>query len=965
MIGSIALDDGRRKIDDLSVIPTNTYHQFCNNIYSQNGEDGILDELIKELNLQSGTFCEFGASDGVSSSNILNLIEQHNFTGLLIEANPVSFRKLIENYEKRGISDKVICRLGYVKPDENESLLDTWLDESNMPKDLDVLSIDVDYDDYYIWKSLTQFNPKIVVFEVNSYRDPIFEELPGKPCLDYNYDPLDHKFKSRKAMGCSFYSGLKLGLSKGYIPISFTGNIIFVRKDLVTQLTVFPYIVSDNPDDYLSLYSPFIMWDTTIPMGPVNNISDPTKENINRSHWYSNSVLIMNVAIQQYYFQTGKKYLDLPYLERKMFQIIDDIWNKHSLQLDNELNVSNIDNSSVVDHINIKGESSEDFKKTPLTSNIWLAHVADGEDKEGIGAIAECQLQCFAGSKLLNVNYHHTPFTRIYHYQPYGIDPETWDQQWNDFFSLKQFHQSIDGDYRTIQLDGNFEHLKRFIEIHKNNGKRYLVNLSRTLIINMCDLNVNEMAKILQSNLNRSIKIDEKDQYFDKDAINVAIHLRKYTPTDCDPSPIRELYTPKDFSNYSRLIESIDSLILESPDESIKNPVVTVVYHIYAQGKMEEYTDYNRNKIKISSTSSIKLHIEEHPVISFYHMMMADLLVMTKSSFSYLAHFFSKGLLMQRSKFWHKLRTDVILFSFCDGETEFDSDKLMQMYQRYILVKQLNLQSIYSSNTGKLILPSNCKIKLDVGLSYSAPNSALWLKNLPNRIVFGFEPNRECLACLKKGLGYPGGPNNLKLNPSYIGSTFYLVPCALDDNNDSHTTASPSLDSLPSVSFLYKTFYSTDGDLGASSLYQPVKEKLKMKEIYPVFCCRLKEFFDLIDWNVIKYIEHIKIDAQGNDLRILYSAGDYLKKIVFITVECENESAFYHCNLPNSGNNFNQLKELMNKYGFSLHPSPICDAITGVVKTNASSYGGNYTFVNDGLKHLINMDGLDASHLGC
>src|SRR5579883_3161152 len=68
-------------------LPSNTYHQYCKNVYSQNGEDGILEQILKELGVSNGTFCEFGASDGIASSNTYNLIKNHNFKGIAIEAD--------------------------------------------------------------------------------------------------------------------------------------------------------------------------------------------------------------------------------------------------------------------------------------------------------------------------------------------------------------------------------------------------------------------------------------------------------------------------------------------------------------------------------------------------------------------------------------------------------------------------------------------------------------------------------------------------------------------------------------------------------------------------------------------------------------------------------------------------------------------------------------------------------------
>jgi hypothetical protein len=79
-------------------------------------------------------------------------------------------------------------------------------------------------------------------------------------------------------------------------------------------------------------------------------------------------------------------------------------------------------------------------------------------------------------------------------------------------------------------------------------------------------------------------------------------------------------------------------------------------------------------------------------------------------------------------------------------------------------------------------------------------------------------------------------------------------------------------------------------DVGTSSLYKPVNPILgpvKSKIKVPVYS--LKHFFDLFPWDRFEYIDYIKIDAQGADLDIIKSAGDYLKeKVVFITAEPES-----------------------------------------------------------------------------
>ena len=61
--------------------------KFRCDYYSQNGEDGIIKELIKRLNLKELEVCEFGAMDGIHLSNTFNLIKNHGAKAVLIEGD--------------------------------------------------------------------------------------------------------------------------------------------------------------------------------------------------------------------------------------------------------------------------------------------------------------------------------------------------------------------------------------------------------------------------------------------------------------------------------------------------------------------------------------------------------------------------------------------------------------------------------------------------------------------------------------------------------------------------------------------------------------------------------------------------------------------------------------------------------------------------------------------------------------
>ena len=172
-------------------------------------------------------------------------------------------------------------------------------------------------------------------------------------------------------------------------------------------------------------------------------------------------------------------------------------------------------------------------------------------------------------------------------------------------------------------------------------------------------------------------------------------------------------------------------------------------------------------------------------------------------------------------------------------------------------------------------IPDKCThVKLDIGLSYNAPQSQSWLAHEDDGLmVFGFEPNPECVACIQS-------KNNQKrhhshgacLDYKYIDEGRFVVnQCALS-SVDSPTTMK---------------FYVSNEDCGTSSLYPNDETYLgKIKHVIDVPVYSLKMFFDGFPWGRFEYIDYVKIDAQGSDLNILKSAGSYLRdRVVYVTAE--------------------------------------------------------------------------------
>jgi FkbM family methyltransferase len=172
-------------------------------------------------------------------------------------------------------------------------------------------------------------------------------------------------------------------------------------------------------------------------------------------------------------------------------------------------------------------------------------------------------------------------------------------------------------------------------------------------------------------------------------------------------------------------------------------------------------------------------------------------------------------------------------------------------------------------DNGKLAIPAEIRqIRLDIGLSYSAPVSAKWLDKFPNdRMIYGFEPN---LGSFTRILNDDRSVKSNFMDRSQFMKHFFMFNAALDEKSG------------------YLPFYWTKGDPGTSSLNQPTGENpeilTKMAVRVPVIT--LTDFLAFIPWDRFPYIEFVKIDAQGADFRVLKGISDeYLDKIVFLALE--------------------------------------------------------------------------------
>jgi hypothetical protein len=191
--------------------------RFRRNVYSQNGEDGVIREIFRRLEQPTGWFCEFGAWDGRYGSNAYNLLLQ-GWHGVMIEGDSRRFQRL------RRLADRYGDRLEAIEAMVSNNRcdptsLDNLLRRTRIPPRFDLLSIDVDGYDYQIWESLEQHHPRVVIIEIDS------SILPGRSVI---HGPGGH--------GSSFSAMLHLGRRKGYALAVHTGNMFFVNEAEVDRL---------------------------------------------------------------------------------------------------------------------------------------------------------------------------------------------------------------------------------------------------------------------------------------------------------------------------------------------------------------------------------------------------------------------------------------------------------------------------------------------------------------------------------------------------------------------------------------------------------------------------------------------------------------------------------------------------------------------------------------------------------
>jgi hypothetical protein len=208
--------------------------------YSQNGEDGILLYIFTLIGTTNRKVAEVCAGDGIEC-NAANLIINHGWTGLLVDGNSKAIERGARFYATRTNA----WRLNRLSP----TLVHAWVDRNNinelltrnhMSGEIDLLSLDMDGIDFWIWEALECISPRVVVLEYNNRWRA--DDAVTVPYSD-RFVGVGVSVEGQGYFGASLLAYVRLASRKGYRLIGVNSpntNAVFMRNDVGSS--VFPQV---------------------------------------------------------------------------------------------------------------------------------------------------------------------------------------------------------------------------------------------------------------------------------------------------------------------------------------------------------------------------------------------------------------------------------------------------------------------------------------------------------------------------------------------------------------------------------------------------------------------------------------------------------------------------------------------------------------------------------------------------
>ncbi len=213
-----------RSCNSKSLIPSG------HKVYSKNEEDGFIQEIFKRIGTTNKTFVEIGVDNGLENNTLALLFE--DWKGLWIEGSVENVDKIRNGFSKTISTGQLEVIQAFVTRDNINALISQHIKEA----EIDLLSIDIDGNDYHVYKSISCLKPRVLILEYNAKFPP-----PIQYCMAY--DP-GHIWEGTDNFGASL-KFLETKLQEdGYLLVGCNltgGNAFFVQEQLVEDRFQSPF----------------------------------------------------------------------------------------------------------------------------------------------------------------------------------------------------------------------------------------------------------------------------------------------------------------------------------------------------------------------------------------------------------------------------------------------------------------------------------------------------------------------------------------------------------------------------------------------------------------------------------------------------------------------------------------------------------------------------------------------------
>ena len=195
-------------------------------VFSQWGDDGIIQYIIQHTDIPYKTFIEFGV-ENYKESNTRFLLINNNWSGFVIDGSKNNIDYIKKDFVSWGY--ELVSKEAFITTENINLLIEDFL-QKGYNREIGILSIDIDGNDYWVWKAITVINPIVVIIEYNSLFGPSHPyTIPYDPKFQRYH--ADHRLQY---YGTSLSAAFHLANEKGY---SFIGcnnngnNAYFIRSD--------------------------------------------------------------------------------------------------------------------------------------------------------------------------------------------------------------------------------------------------------------------------------------------------------------------------------------------------------------------------------------------------------------------------------------------------------------------------------------------------------------------------------------------------------------------------------------------------------------------------------------------------------------------------------------------------------------------------------------------------------------